>query len=62
MNLRLCLADSLSLSLCLPVVNIANSQEWSLSRSIPELRLVRRKVTVSETEEMIEFIKSCAIL
>lgn len=31
----------LFVSVCVSLVNIANSQEWTLNRSVPELRLVR---------------------
>lgn len=38
---------SLTVYLCLSSVNIANSQEWTLSRAIPELRLVRLALNVT---------------
>lgn len=50
----------LSVRVFLSLVNISNSQEWSLSRSIPELRLVRP--LTSQKEEFIpSFSTFCPI-
>lgn len=44
----------LFVSVCLLLVYIANSQEWTLSRSIPELRLVRKPPVTSRARGFIK--------